>query len=84
MIIAITKKGAALAKRLATHLPADLRVPRRFVTEEDQKPGFVGPVADEIQPPLPKYSALILIMASGIVVRSIAPVLQNKQTIRRC
>jgi cobalt-precorrin 5A hydrolase len=80
MVIALTKKGAALAKRLAAHLSSDLRVPQRFVTEADHQPGFVGPVADEIQAAFAKYSALILIMATGIAIRSIAPVLRNKQT----
>jgi cobalt-precorrin 5A hydrolase len=80
IVIALTKKGSELAKKLAIHIKADLQVPHRFVTEEYLLPGFLGPVADEIQSAFAKYAALILIMATGIAVRSIAPVLQNKQT----
>ncbi|MGE5581491.1 MAG: cobalt-precorrin 5A hydrolase [Bacillota bacterium] len=80
IVIALTKKGTELAKKLASHLKADIKVPRRFLTGDDQVPGYLGPVAEEIQAAFPKYSALILIMAAGIAVRSIAPVLKNKQT----
>lgn len=79
IVIALTKKGSVLARKLAEHLKADLRIPRRFVSEADQLAGFSGPVAEEIQTAFREYSALLLIMAAGIAIRSIAPALLNKQ-----
>ncbi len=80
IVIALTKKGAQLAEKLANHLKADIKAPRRFMNDNDPHPGFLGPVAEEIQAAFNNYSALILIMATGIAVRSIAPVLRSKQS----
>jgi Cobalamin biosynthesis protein CbiG len=79
IIIALTKKGSVLAKKLSDHLKAEMRIPRRFVSEADQLAGFSCPVAEEIQSAFMVHSTLVLIMATGIAVRSIAPVLRNKQ-----
>ncbi|HBE80057.1 MAG TPA: hypothetical protein DDW65_20090 [Firmicutes bacterium] len=79
IIISLTKKGSILAKKLSAYLKADLRVPRRYATEEEQGAVYIGPVTEEIQEAFMKYSTLILIMAAGIAVRSMVPVIRNKQ-----
>lgn len=64
-VFAITKNGIALAKRLSQKIDADL-----FVSPKN----FRGSVRHVFT----KYDGLIFIMATGIVVRTIAPFLKNK------
>lgn len=77
-IIALTRFGAALALRLKTRLPgSDCFLPSRHAAE-----GAAG--FDRLAELLPdlwgRYENLVCIMASGIVVRLIAPHLSNKST----
>ncbi|HBF35838.1 MAG TPA: hypothetical protein DDW50_00780 [Firmicutes bacterium] len=80
IIIAFTKKGSLLAKKLSTHLKSTLRIPRRYLAEAEKQMGFNGSVTDQIQSAFAECSTLVLVMATGIAVRGIAPVLGNKQS----
>jgi cobalamin biosynthesis protein CbiG len=80
IIIAFTKKGSLLAKKLSTHLKASLRVPRRYLSEAEKQNGFSGLVTEQIQSAFTSFSTLVLIMATGIAVRSIAQVMGNEQS----
>ncbi len=66
-ILAITDGGCRLGRRLADRLPAADLVPCR------------GRVRAEIARCWQEYEALVCIMATGIVVRSIAPLLRDKR-----
>ncbi len=79
IIIAFTKKGSQLAKKLSAHFKASLKIPRRYLNESEKQNGFTGLVTEEIQSVFSECSILVLIMATGVAVRSIAPVIGNKQ-----
>jgi cobalamin biosynthesis protein CbiG len=64
-IIYITDNGLSLAQRL-TALASDVKIVK-----------FASGVVTELWS---KYEALVFIMASGIVVRTIAPLLRDKKT----
>ncbi len=80
IVIAVTKNGSYLGKKLAAFLKADLKIPSRFASSTEFEYEYNRPVALEIQEAFNRYQALILIMATGIAVRGIAPVIANKQT----
>jgi cobalt-precorrin 5A hydrolase len=82
-IIAITKNGSALANRLASayHEGADLYIPARFITPEDGGARALGDdLASDAARLFGEYTGLAFIMATGIVVRLIAPHLKDKLT----
>ncbi len=91
VIIAVTRAGARLAQRLATELRAMARVPAKFVdtsaaagtaAEPAEAPGQVTPyttsLLEEVRFWWERSRALVLIMASGIAVRAIAPLIAHK------
>ena len=80
LIIAVTKKGSQLALELAAQCSARVLVPHRFLESPIDPRGYLTPVSQVIQDGFAKYAALILIMATGVAVRSIAPVLRDKRT----
>ncbi|TCL74074.1 cobalt-precorrin 5A acetaldehyde-lyase [Hydrogenispora ethanolica] len=80
IVIAVTKKGSQLALDLAAQLPARVLVPLRFLESPMDPRGYLTSVSQVVQEAFVKYSALILIMASGVAVRSVAPVLRDKRT----
>lgn len=80
IVIAVTKNGSILGKRLAAYLKADLKIPCRFISQNEINLGYDRPVALEIQAVFNQYQVIVLIMAAGIAVRSIAPAIGNKQT----
>ena len=79
-IVAITKKGIELGQRLIQLFPAShLYVPAKFAS--GQKAGehsFQEPVKEVVRKAFIEYDSLVLIMAIGIAVRSIAPELKSK------
>ncbi len=79
-IAAVTKKGSALAIRLAPLLNAECRVPLHFMDSPIDPRGYQIPVKQVIKEAFPKYSVLILIMAASGAVRSIAPLLRDQRT----
>jgi cobalt-precorrin 5A hydrolase len=76
--IALTKTGAKTAHRLAGATGAKVYLPERFASGEAVP--FSEPVASLIAKLWEKSSGLLLVMASGIAVRSIAPLLRDKYT----
>lgn len=77
-IIAITPGGASLARRLAGPLSAaTVCLPDRFRQADDGR-YFSGPLSAFLAEAFNGYDGLVCIMASGIVVRLLAPCLRGK------
>jgi cobalt-precorrin 5A hydrolase len=77
-ICAITARGAALARRLGTLLPeAEIWLPERFRADDHCRYSAVG-MASLLPQLFRRGHRLICIMATGIVVRSLAPQLRGK------
>jgi cobalt-precorrin 5A hydrolase/precorrin-3B C17-methyltransferase len=80
-IVAITRKGVALGRRLSPLLPhSRLYLPEKFAAKP--KPGdhpFSSPTKEIIKEAFSRYSYLVLIMAVGIAVRLVAPELSDKR-----
>ncbi len=75
--VALTRDGTALALRLAEAFPgARAFAPARFATPGAT--GFSEPVAGLLERLWPGAGGFLLVMAAGIAVRSIAPLLQDK------
>lgn len=85
-VIALTKNGKELAVKIGQALSADIIVKNEAfdkVTVNGQlvlAHSFAATFKDVMQKAFFEYEALICIMACGIVVRSIAPYLKNKQS----
>jgi cobalt-precorrin 5A hydrolase/precorrin-3B C17-methyltransferase len=79
-IIAVTRAGARLAEQLAQELNAIARVPAKFVGEGAVATPYAASLADEVRHWWGRSRALVLIMASGIAVRTIAPLAGHKTT----
>lgn len=77
-IVAITHGGTALARRLADELlEAEIFLPVKF-REEDDCHYFSVPLSEMLPKLFLKTEQLVCIMASGIVVRLLAPHLRGK------
>jgi cobalt-precorrin 5A hydrolase len=81
-VISITKNGSALARRLGDAYPgADVYMPKRFILPGEKKVKALGDdLASDTAGLFKKYKGLVFIMATGIVVRLIAPLLKDKRT----
>lgn len=83
-IIAITKHGVELARRLyAKFSHADLYYMSKFERGDESERGiqlFEGSVRMLFPALFPTYKGLIIIISLGAVVRMIAPLLQDKKT----
>ena len=82
-VIAITGRGAVLAGRLSEAIPAaECHVSSRYADRINTPCNLFEPT--ELRPLIAnlwkKFDGLILIMATGIVVRMIAPLLESKAT----
>lgn len=78
-IVAVSRAGSLLAQRLAEQLGAVAYVPQRFAGDAPALQGYSGGVVEQIRRLWSEHAALVLIMASGIAVRAIAPLLEHKQ-----
>jgi cobalt-precorrin 5A hydrolase/precorrin-3B C17-methyltransferase len=78
VIIAVTRAGARLAVRLAAELRAAAHVPAKFAAEAPDATPYTAALLDEVRTCWGDYRALVLIMASGIAVRAIAPLIARK------
>ncbi len=78
-ILALTQKGAILARRLARSLPGSLPY---IATAQAEEPGDLAfsQLSEAFREAFEKGENLVCIMAAGIVVRSIAPYLKGKDT----
>ncbi|PMP82984.1 MAG: precorrin-3B C(17)-methyltransferase, partial [Roseiflexus castenholzii] len=79
-IIAVTRAGARLAERLAPELNAVARVPAKFAGEAIIATPYMASLSDEVCYWWGRSRALALIMASGIAVRTIVPLISHKTT----
>ncbi len=83
-ILAITKNGSALARRIWEGYPegSDLYLPKRFVNKSERGVKRLGDdlAADVAKVFGKKYKGLAFVMAAGIVVRLIAPHIKDKLT----
>lgn len=78
--VALTRDGAALALRLARLFPgARALAPSRFAGGTPELAGFDEPVATLLARLWPEAGGLLLVMAAGIAVRSLAPLLSGKE-----
>ncbi|MEM7534612.1 MAG: precorrin-4 C(11)-methyltransferase [Chloroflexota bacterium] len=86
-IIGITARGSGLAIELAQDLPDDLSamayMPDKFTIDaEDGEPlpyeEYAGSALDEVRRHWATHQNLILVMATGIAIRAIAPLLGHK------
>ena len=79
-IVAISRNGSALAKRLATSLGDDvtLYLERRFHQKGEAGLAFDLPVRPLVQKLFREYQGLVLFMPVGAAVRLLAPCLQDK------
>jgi cobalt-precorrin 5A hydrolase/precorrin-3B C17-methyltransferase len=79
-IVAITRKGVALGRRLKGLLPGShLYLPQKFAPEPE--PGeypFSSPAKEVVREVFHRYRSLVLIMAVGIAVRLVASELRDK------
>lgn len=81
-IVTLTRNGVATGKRLMAELPDSLLyAPKRFVAEEPSNESVrptITSIRQTLQRAFQQHRALVCIMASGIVVREIAPLLRSK------
>jgi cobalt-precorrin 5A hydrolase len=86
-VFALTEGGAATARRVAAALGAELHLPAKLSSVPEGAAGEQDPIArfERVGPALqeafvaPGRGALVCVMASGVVVRSLAPVLRDKK-----
>lgn len=81
-VIAITRNGARLAARLRDGLGnADIHVLKKYAGQAGKGSiPFDNDLGSLIARLWPNYRGFVCIMATGIVVRLVAPLLQNKET----
>ncbi|NOK59453.1 MAG: hypothetical protein GFH27_549283n87 [Chloroflexi bacterium AL-W] len=78
-IIALTRGGTATGQKLLAELPnAVLYAPKRFVEAQPNVHPYVESIRQVLQTAFRQHSGLVCIMASGIVVRDLAPLLHSK------
>ena len=76
-IVAISRNGAALGRKLAKRLANDptLYLDRRFLDEEDNAIAFDLPARPLVQRVFQESDQLVLFMPVGVTIRLLAPCL---------
>ncbi len=78
-VIAITRNGARIGSTLTSAIPeATLFVPEKYATTVEDGTVYTGAVKDLVAQLWPKVEGFVCIMATGIVVRLIAPHIKAK------
>jgi cobalt-precorrin 5A hydrolase/precorrin-3B C17-methyltransferase len=79
-IVAITRKGVALGRRLSQLLPhSQLHLPEKFaVSPKSGEHPFSSPTKEVVREVFSRYRYLVLVMAVGIAVRLVATELRDK------
>lgn len=78
VVFALTAQGALTARRVQAVLPeADVFVSSRCRVSYPEARGFLR-LAEAVRENFSRYDALIFLMATGIVVRTVAPLLRGK------
>ena len=81
-IVTITRPGLELARKLRKGLGATLFVSEKYLDANEKETGieaFDGVVKNLLPRLFQEYDGIVLIMALGIVVRTIAPLIQDKK-----
>jgi cobalt-precorrin 5A hydrolase len=79
-IVAITKKGIEIAKRIRNALSeSEIQVPEKFRDSDPSIIYFSESVTNRIEPLFYKYHSLICIFSLGAVIRLISPHLKDKK-----
>jgi cobalt-precorrin 5A hydrolase len=77
-VVAVTRAGSHLARRLRAGMAGvHVTVPERFAAEDEVT--YVGGVGEAVAEAFRTSRALVLIMAVGIAVRSLAPLIADKR-----
>ncbi|MGQ9920675.1 MAG: cobalt-precorrin 5A hydrolase [Desulfobacca sp.] len=77
-VIALTPAGAALGQRLCQHLPgAQLQVPAKLQSQAPSAQAFTS-LRDALARAFQQRTPVVAIMATGIVVRHLAPLVRGK------
>ena len=81
-LMAITKDGIKVAERIKEKLNGEVTffLPQKLKQSKLTATYFSKKLGDQIGELFSDYEGFILIMASGIVVRTIAPFITNKHT----
>jgi cobalt-precorrin 5A hydrolase len=83
-VVAITKHGTAIARRLGRLLPdVDVYYPEKFTVGDEADAGFhafSGSVVAYVPDLFAAYSGLIGVFSLGAMVRLVAPLLKDKRT----
>jgi cobalt-precorrin 5A hydrolase / precorrin-3B C17-methyltransferase len=80
VIVALTRAGTRLAGRLAPAIDATVAAPARFASALEDAEPFSDSALAEVGRRWPEARALVLVMATGIAVRAIAPLLGRKSS----
>ncbi len=80
-IIALTRNGARMARKLAASFDGDvtLLLDRRFHEEGDIAEIFDLPLRPVVERAFAEYSSLVLFLSAGASIRLLAPCLESKQ-----
>lgn len=78
-IISLTKNGAKIGRKLLDNLDATLYLPERLKKDSDDGIIYFSNFKEVVEKKFKKYPNLIFVMATGVVVRSIALLLHNKR-----
>ncbi|MCL6518047.1 MAG: cobalamin biosynthesis protein CbiG, partial [Alicyclobacillus sp.] len=83
-VVAITKHGVDIARRLQAGLPGvDVYHPEKFARGDERTLGihtFAGSVVDEVPRLWGRYQGIVGIVSLGAMVRMVAPLLRDKRT----
>ena len=81
-VIALTRGGAELARNIRKSYPGgtDVYLPEKFIRPDEKARALSDDLAADMKKIFGKYKAIACIMAAGIVVRTIAPLVRNKKT----
>jgi cobalt-precorrin 5A hydrolase/precorrin-3B C17-methyltransferase len=79
-VYGLTAQGCETARRIAGRLGADAFVSRKHAAADDLRPFDPVRIGDVLAAEWSAYDAHVLVMASGIAVRKIAPLLADKTT----
>jgi len=80
-VIALTRNGARMARRLAGEFERDvtLFLDRRFLQDGDDAVAFDLPLRPVVERAFAEYSNLVLFLSVGAAIRLLAPSLESKQ-----
>ena len=80
-IIALTRNGASMARRLAGSFGREstLFIDRRFREDTDAGEAFDLPLRPVVERAFAEYSSLVIFLSAGATIRLLAPLLESKQ-----